>query len=147
MHRSTASMEDYLEAIMLLERDQEKATVTSISQFLYVKKPSVTAALSKLSENGLVEHQRYGAVSLTGPGRRTARDVYHRHTTLLQFLTDVLGVDPATAEDDACKLEHSLSPASVAKLTEFVAGTMAERKANDDHPPQRIGKRSESANR
>lgn len=137
MQKSTASMEDYLEAIMLLERDQQEATVTSISHFLDVKKPSVTAALSKLSENGLVEHQRYGAVSLTAPGKRTARDVYHRHTTILQFLTDVLGVDPAIAEDDACKLEHSLSPASVIKLTDFVAGTLAERKTNDDHPPQR----------
>ena len=147
MQKSTASMEDYLEAIMLLERDREETTVTSISHFLDVKKPSVTAAISKLSENGLVKHQRYGAVSLTAPGRRTARDVYHRHTTLLQFLTDVLGVDLATAEDDACKLEHSLSQASVAKLTEFMAGTMAERKANDDHPPERIGKRPESAHR
>ena len=140
-------MEDYLEAIMLLERDHEEATVTSISHFLEVKKPSVTAALSRLSDNGLVEHQRYGAVSLTAPGRRTARDVYHRHTTLLQFLTDVLGVDQATAEDDACKLEHSLSPASVTKLTEFVAGAMAEGTVNDNHPPQRTGKRPESPHR
>jgi DtxR family Mn-dependent transcriptional regulator len=121
-------MEDYLEAIMLLEREQEGATVTSISRFLDVKKPSVTAALSKLSDSGLAEHQRYGAVALTAPGRRTARDVYHRHTTLLQFLTDVLGVDAPTAEEDACKLEHSLSPASVAKLTDFVASALAERK-------------------
>ena len=120
-------MEDYLEAIMLLEREPQGATVTSISRFLDVKKPSVTAALSKLSENRLVEHQRYGAVALTAEGRRTARDVYHRHTTLLHFLTDVLGVDARTAEEDACKLEHSLSSASVAKLTDFVASTMADK--------------------
>ena len=87
-------MEDYLEAIMLLDRGQEGATVTSISHFLDVKKPSVTAALSKLSESELVEHQRYGTVALTAEGRRTARDVYHRHTTLLSFLTDVLGWTP-----------------------------------------------------
>ena len=121
-------MEDYLEAIMLLETKQEGATVTSISYFLEVKKPSVSAAISKLSENRLVEHQRYGVVTLTAAGRRAARDVYHRHTTLLQFLTEVLGVDPATAEEDACKLEHNLSPASVAKLTDFVAATISERK-------------------
>ena len=127
MQRRTASVEDYLEAIMLLEREPQGATVTSISRFLDVKKPSVTAALSKLSENRLVEHQRYGAVALTAEGRRTARDVYHRHTTLLHFLTDVLGVDARTAEEDACKLEHSLSSASVAKLTDFVASTMADK--------------------
>jgi DtxR family Mn-dependent transcriptional regulator len=127
MQRRTASMEDYLEAIMLLEREPQGATVTSISRFLDVKKPSVTAALSKLSENRLVEHQRYGAVALTAEGSRTARDVYHRHTTLLHFLTDVLGVDARTAEEDACKLEHSLSSASVGKLTDFVASTIADK--------------------
>ena len=137
MQRRTASMEDYLEAIMLLEREQQGATVTSISRFLNVKKPSVTAALSKLSENGLVEHQKYGAVALTAEGRRTARDVYHRHTTLLHFLTDVLGVDASTAEEDACKLEHSLSSASVAKLTDFVASTMTKKEKDDSQTLKR----------
>lgn len=128
MQRRTASMEDYLEAIMLLDKEQEGASVTSISLFLDVKKPSVTAALSKLSENGLVKHQKYGSIGLTAEGRRTARDVYHRHTTLLRFLTDVLGVDARTAEEDACKLEHSLSPASVNKLTDFVASFLTEKR-------------------
>jgi DtxR family Mn-dependent transcriptional regulator len=145
MQRRTASMEDYLEAIMLLDREREGATVTSISRFLEVKKPSVTAALSKLAESGLVEHQKYGEVVLTAEGRRTARDVYHRHTTLLHFLTDVLGVDARTAEEDACKLEHSLSAASVAKLTEFVASTMAGKESNDK--AKRTGKRTEGAHR
>jgi DtxR family transcriptional regulator, Mn-dependent transcriptional regulator len=128
MQRRTASMEDYLEAIMLLEKE-DGATVTSISRFLTVTKPSVTAALSKLAEAGLVDHERYGAIQLTAPGRRTARDVYHRHSTLLHFLTDVLGVDAVTAEEDACKLEHSLSSSSVSKLTDFVAGAMAKKGA------------------
>jgi DtxR family transcriptional regulator, Mn-dependent transcriptional regulator len=146
MERRTASMEDYLEAIMLLDREPGGATVTSISRFLEVKKTSVTAALTKLSENGLAEHQRYGEVTLTPEGRRTARDVYHRHTTLLHFLTDVLGVDAVTAEEDACKLEHSLSQASVAKLTEFVE-LMASGKENSDDKTKRTGKRPESARR
>jgi DtxR family transcriptional regulator, Mn-dependent transcriptional regulator len=147
MQRHTASMEDYLEAIMLLEREQEGATVTSISRFLDVKKPSVTAALSKLSESGLVEHQKYGSIGLTAEGRRTARDVYHRHTTLLTFLTDVLGVDARTAEEDACKLEHSLSAASVNKLTDFVAAAMLEKRRKNEQTPKRSGKRPESAHR
>lgn len=138
-------MEDYLEAIMLLDQESEGATVTSISRFLDVKKPSVTAALSKLSGSGLVDHQKYGGVTLTSEGRRAARDVYHRHTTLLRFLTNVLGVDASTAEEDACKLEHSLSSASVAKLTDFVASTMAGRETNDK--TKRTGKRPEGAYR
>jgi DtxR family Mn-dependent transcriptional regulator len=132
MQRSTASMEDYLEAIMLLDREQGGATVTSISRFLEVKKPSVTAALSRLADSGLVEHQRYGAVVLTAEGRRSASDVYHRHTTLLHFLTDVLGVDEHTAEEDACKLEHSLSAASMDRLARFMASAMLERNREND---------------
>jgi len=128
MATRTASMEDYLEAIMLLEQRQEGATVTAISHSLDVKKPSVTAALAKLAETGLVRHQKYGSTALTAEGRRVARDVYHRHTTLLRFLTGVLGVDAETAEEDACKLEHSLSTASVNKLTEFVASAMTEKR-------------------
>ena len=145
MQRRTASMEDYLEAIMLLDREREGATVTSISRFLDVKKPSVTAALSKLSESKLVEHQRYGTVALTVEGRRTACDVYHRHTTLLSFLTDVLGVDARTAEKDACRLEHNLSTASVTKLTDFVASNIAEKKKDDKQTLKRTGRRPESA--
>jgi DtxR family Mn-dependent transcriptional regulator len=140
-------MEDYLEAIMLLDRQNEGASVTTISRFLEVKKPSVTAALSKLSENGLVEHQKYGSIGLTARGRRTARDVYHRHTTLLHFLTGVLGVDARIAEEDACKLEHSLSPASVAKLTDFVASAIAEKGKDDQQTLKRTGKRPEGAHR
>jgi DtxR family Mn-dependent transcriptional regulator len=145
MQKRTASMEDYLEAIMLLDREQEGATVTSISRFLEVTKPSVSAALSKLADSGLVEHQKYGEVTLTAEGRRTARDVYHRHTTLLSFLTDVLGVDSKTAEEDACKLEHSLSPASVNKLTDFVAAAMIEKRKRNDQTSKRTGKRPEGA--
>jgi DtxR family Mn-dependent transcriptional regulator len=114
-------MEDYLEAIMLLEKKECGATVTSISHFLDVKKPSVSAAILKLSDKDLVEHQKYGSIVLTSEGNRAASDVYRRHTTLQKFLCDVLGVDRDTAEKDACKLEHSLSSASMAKLVDFMA--------------------------
>ena len=147
MQRRTASMEDYLEAIMLLDKQTAGATVTSISRFLEVTKPSVSAALNKLAESGLVEHQKYGSLALTAEGRRTARDVYHRHTTLLSFLTGVLGVDERTAEEDACKLEHSLSATSVKKLTDFVAEAMKEKRKGHDQTIKRIGQRAKSAHR
>jgi DtxR family Mn-dependent transcriptional regulator len=131
MNKHSASMEDYLEAIMLLEKKEQGATVTSISHFLEVKKPSVTAALSKLAEKELVQHQRYGSIGLTEEGRRAARDVYRRHTTLHSFLTDVLCVDPHTAEKDACKLEHSLSSISMAKLTDFMASAKTKKEQYD----------------
>jgi DtxR family Mn-dependent transcriptional regulator len=118
--KQTASMEDYLETIAVLEEKGEPVTVTAISKMLGVRKPSVNWALMKLSEAGLVFHEKYKGVELTGEGARVAQDVYHRHKILRSFLTDVLDVDPATAEQDACRMEHLLSPDSVVKLEKFM---------------------------
>lgn len=116
----TASMEDYLEAIALLSEVNDRIKVSEISRVLEVKKPSVTAALTKLRNMGLVTHKKYGEVRLTGEGIRIAKDVYRRHNILRSFLTDILGVDSDVAEKDACGMEHSLSKASLDKLAMFV---------------------------
>ncbi|UCG82200.1 MAG: metal-dependent transcriptional regulator [Dehalococcoidia bacterium] len=116
----TASMEDYLEAIAVLREEEVEVRVTQISKRLGVKKPSVTAALHKLSEDGLVKHRRYGHVELTGKGRKIAEEVMRRHEVLFRFLSEILGVDSDTAQEDACKVEHSLSPTSLERLAKFV---------------------------
>jgi DtxR family Mn-dependent transcriptional regulator len=116
----TASMEDYLEAIALLGETSDQVKVSEISKFLEVKKPSVTAALTKLKNMGLVSHKKYGEVKLTRQGIKIARDVYHRHNILRSFLADILGVDSTIAEKDACGMEHSLSKASLDRLAMFV---------------------------
>ena len=116
----TASMEDYLEAIAKLAEVETEVRVTEISKRLGVKKPSVTAALQKLSDDGLVEHRKYGRVELTGEGQRIAEDVIHRHEVLFRFLSEILGVDREVAQVDACKLEHWLGPSSIQRLTKFV---------------------------
>ena len=118
--RQTASMEDYLESIVVLGGGKKAVRVTQISKALGVKKPSVTSALKKLSEQGLVEHGRYGQVALTAEGERIAQDVFRRHETLRHFLADILNVDPAIAAEDACRMEHSLSPTSAERLVKFV---------------------------
>jgi DtxR family Mn-dependent transcriptional regulator len=116
----SASMEDYLEAIVLLGGESKTARVTGISRILRVKKPSVTSAMTKLSEAGLVDHKRYGDVALTAEGARIARDVFHRHETLRHFLNEILKVDPEIAANDACKMEHTVSPVTMERLTKFV---------------------------
>lgn len=118
--RQTANMEDYLEAIARLgDRDQE-VRVTELSTALGVKKPSVSAALEKLAQEGLVRHERYGRVGLTAEGKQAAADVRRRHETLARFLTEVLGMEREIAERDACKMEHVVSPATFERLTKFV---------------------------
>ena len=116
----TARMEDYLEAIAQLAKEGPEVRVTEISRRLGVKKPSVTAALYRLSEEGLVEHPRYGCVQLTSEGSRIARDVIHRHEVLFHFLFAILGVERDIAQEDACKIEHLLSPDSLEKLAKYV---------------------------
>jgi DtxR family Mn-dependent transcriptional regulator len=118
--KHSASMEDYLESILVLRQGKEAVKVSQMSKALGVKMPSVTSALSKLSQQGLVKHERYGRVQLTPDGKKIAEDVFHRHEALRRFLTEVLSIDPKIADDDACKMEHSVSPATQEKLGKFV---------------------------
>jgi len=122
--RQTMSTEDYLEAIVLLAKEGKPVTVTEISRFLGVKKPSVTHALRKLSVAGLVKHERYRDVTLSTEGAQMAQDVYLRHRTLRQFLLEILNVAPEVAEEDACRMEHFLSPISLERLAKFLEFTL-----------------------
>jgi DtxR family Mn-dependent transcriptional regulator len=120
-HRDqSASMEDYLEAIAKLAEKRKLVRVKQLSDRLGVKMPSVTSALKKLSEQELVEHERYGRIKLTPEGDRVARDVIGRHEALTRFLGQALGIDGKTAEEDACKIEHVISPLSMERLARFV---------------------------
>jgi DtxR family Mn-dependent transcriptional regulator len=114
------NMEDYLEAIRALTDEHGTARVTQLSEALQVSKPSVTAAVSKLAGEGLVRHEKYGAVELTRRGVEVADDVWRRHEALWVFLTEILGVAEDTAQSEACKLEHYLSPESSTRLIGFV---------------------------
>jgi DtxR family Mn-dependent transcriptional regulator len=116
----TASMEDYLEAIAKLGEGRKVVKVKQLSQMLGVKMPSVTSALRKLSEHELVEHERYGHIKLTPEGDEVARDVIYRHEALTRFFAQALGINQATAEEDACKIEHVISPLSMERLAKFV---------------------------
>jgi DtxR family Mn-dependent transcriptional regulator len=118
--KHSASMEDYLESILMLGEGKEAVRVSQMSKALRVKMPSVTSALKKLSEQGLVEHQRYGQAQLTPDGEKIAEDVFHRHEALRRFLVEILNVDPEIAAADACKMEHSVSPDTQQKLAKFI---------------------------
>jgi DtxR family Mn-dependent transcriptional regulator len=116
----TASMEDYLEAIAKLGEGRKVVKVKQLSQMLGVKMPSVTSALKKLSGQELVEHEKYGHIKLTPEGDEVARDVICRHEALTRFFAQALGINRETAEEDACKIEHVISPLSMERLAKFV---------------------------
>jgi len=116
----SSSMEDYLEAIGWLSEAGNIVRVTQLSRKLGVSKPSVSAALNKLAKAGLVQHERYASIELTPEGRRLADDVIRRHEIMRRFLTEILGIDRERAEEDACRMEHVLSPPSLERFSEFV---------------------------
>lgn len=116
----TASMEDYLEVIAMLRGEGKVVRVNQISQRLKVRMPSVTSALKKLSEQGLVRHERYGYVDLTAEGDKVAEEVVRRHKALSRFFAKALGIDRRIAEEDACKIEHVISPLSLERLAKFL---------------------------
>ncbi len=106
----TESLEMYLETIDLLAERPNGARVTDIAREMGVSKPSVHAALHELESRGLVRHQHYGDIVLSQEGRDAAAEIRRRHVLLTAFLRDVVGVDPGVAEQDACRIEHYLSP-------------------------------------
>lgn len=105
--------EDYLESIYRIMTEQNAFDTgirsVDVADQLEVSKASVNKAISTLKERGMVEQTRYGRVMLTDLGKEYGKDVWHRHRTLSLFLTAELGVDPETADDEACLMEHDLS--------------------------------------
>ena len=113
-------MEDYLETIVFLREKNKVARVRDISNTLNVRAPSVTSALASLSKNNLVIHERYGYVQLTPEGERLAEIIVKKHKILIKFLTKILNINSKIATEDACKMEHSISPQTFEKLTKFM---------------------------
>jgi DtxR family Mn-dependent transcriptional regulator len=121
----TQSLEDYLEMVSFLA-DEGDVRVTDVALRLGVSKPSVLTALKTLEEQGLLEHERYKGVSLTAKGKSRAKEIRERHDFLTSFLRNVLGVSDATAEQDACKLEHILSEETFEKM-QLLASSMSKK--------------------
>src|SRR5262249_45361326 len=94
--------------------------VKTIANRLGVKMPSVTGALETLRARGLVSHDRYGDVQLTARGKKTAREVKGRNALIHKFLLEVLRLPPDTAAQDACILEHVVSPMTLERLGSFL---------------------------
>lgn len=116
----TSSLQDYLEVILNLVQENKSARVTDIAEQLSIAKPSVIQALALLKEKGLIVQDRYGPVELTTEGRRYAVRIQHRHKVIYGFLTQVLGVSPKAAEEDACLMEHDLSGETFERLIEYL---------------------------
>lgn len=124
------SAENYLETILILGKALPVVRSVDIAGELGFKKSSVSVAMKNLRENGYITVSQDALISLTAKGQEIAERVYERH----QVLTDCLlrlGVNPANAKADACRLEHDLSDDSFAKIKAYYLQCLANQpKAN-----------------
>jgi len=111
---------DYLETIYLLSLEQDTVGVSQVAAHRDVTIPTARSAILRLRDAGFVRQERYGKILLTESGRSHAESVYRTHKVIYRFLHEVLGVDPETADSEACKMEHGLSEETRARLVEFL---------------------------
>ena len=102
------SAENYLETILMLGHTKPHVRSIDIANELDFSKPSVSVAMKNLRQNGYIQVDGNGYITLTDAGRKIAETMYERHTMLSSWLGS-LGVDQKTAVEDACRMEHVLS--------------------------------------
>ena len=109
------SGEMYLETIWILSQRSDFVRAIDISEKMGYSKPSVSRAMGLLRTGGFITVDESGAIRLTDLGSEVAAKIYERHTALTSFLLH-LGVDPDTAAEDACRIEHVISDRSFEAL-------------------------------
>ena len=111
------SSEDYLETMLMMQEEHGYIRSVDVAGHLGVTKPSVSYATKRLRENGYITMDADGLITLTEKGLEIAERMYERHK-LLSSLLVYLGVSEEQAVEDACKIEHDLSPESFAAIRE-----------------------------
>ena len=110
-----ASGEDYLETILVLQKKMGMVRPVDIARHMGFTKPSITHAITTLQAGGFVERDEEGFIRLTDVGREVAERTYEKHCFFTRLLVDA-GVEPKTAEQDACRMEHAISDDSFQKI-------------------------------
>src|SRR5437773_7965424 len=121
-HRGTftRSQEDYLKALYLLGGDQRPVPTRELAQRLGISSPSVSEMVTRLSAQGLVEHDRYRGQQLTREGRKAALELVRHHRLLEMFLVRVLGYRWDEVHDEAERLEHVISERMEQRIFELL---------------------------
>ena len=118
MKKSHESAEDYLETILILREKNGNVRSIDIVNKMNYSKPSISIAMKKLKSEDLVEMDLNGYITLTPRGEEIAKRIYSRHKLLEKCLITI-GVDPDTAEEEACRIEHVIDDDTYHKINEF----------------------------
>lgn len=118
--RLQESGEMYLESIYVLSKKSNTVRSIDVCEYMGFSKPSVSRAVGLLKEGGFVVTDKSGFLFLTNIGVEVAERIYERHTILTEFLVK-LGVDRETASEDACKMEHDISDATINAIKNFIS--------------------------
>ena len=110
-----ASGEDYLEAVLVLQKKKGMVRSVDVARHMEVSKPSVCHAVATLRDGGFLTMDSDYFLHLTDVGREVAEQIYEKHRFFTEMLTNA-GVDPITAERDACRIEHVISDESFQRL-------------------------------
>jgi DtxR family Mn-dependent transcriptional regulator len=116
----TRSQEDYLKALYQLHGDQRPVPTGDLAQRLGISSPSVSEMVSRLTAQGLVEHDRYRGQQLTREGRKVALELVRHHRLLEMFLVRVLGYSWDEVHEEAERLEHVISERMEARIFDLL---------------------------
>jgi DtxR family Mn-dependent transcriptional regulator len=116
----TRSQQDYLKALYQLHGDQRPVPTRELAQRLGISSPSVSEMVTRLSSQGLVEHDRYRGQQLTREGRKVALELVRHHRLLEMFLVQVLGYSWDEVHDEAERLEHVISERMEQRIFELL---------------------------
>ena len=117
---ATESVEDYLEAILVLSNQKPVVRSIDIVNYTGFRKSSISVAMKHLDADGLISLSPEGYICLTEDGRQIAAMIYERHQVLSDWLLH-LGVDEKTAVEDACRIEHDISKESFAAVKKYIS--------------------------
>ena len=117
----SATLEDYLETIYLLEERKRVARPRDICEAQGVASSTVTAALRSLADKGLVNYEPYELITLTDEGRERAEELVTRHRIISDFLENVLGLEADQADATACGMEHAIDSEALERFVCFLA--------------------------
>ena len=110
-----ASGEDYLEAVLMVQKEKGMVRSVDLARHMGYSKPSISHAVGVLRNGGFLMMDKDGFLHLTDVGQEVAEKIYERHQFFTQWLLDA-GIDQETAEQDACRMEHTISQKSFEQI-------------------------------